>query len=61
MNRFKQRRKFFSGFIFADAAIPMVPVHAGPRSESMSPNRLEATTTSNHSGVNTNLAAKISI
>ena len=47
--------------MFADAAIPMVPVHAGPRSESMSPNRLEATTTSNHSGVNTNLAAKISI
>ena len=47
--------------MFADAAIPMVPVQAGPRSERMSPNKLEATTTSNHSGVNTNLAAKISM
>ena len=51
----------FSGFIFPDGAIPIVPVQAGPRSDKISPNKFEATTTSNHSGVNTNLAAKISI
>jgi hypothetical protein len=36
--------------MLADGAMPMVPVQAGPRSERMSPNRLEATTTSNQSG-----------
>ena len=47
--------------MFAEAAMPIVPVQAGPRSERISPNKFEATTTSNHSGVNTNLAAKISM
>jgi hypothetical protein len=31
----------------------MVPVQAGPKSERMSPNKLEATTTLNLSGFNT--------
>ena len=39
----------------------MVPVHAGPKSDKMSPNKLEATTTSNHSGFKTNRATKISM
>jgi hypothetical protein len=52
---------FFSGFIFADGAIPIVPVQAGPRSDKISPNKFEATTTSNHSGFKTNLATRISI
>ena len=28
-----------------DGAIPIVPVHAGPKSDKMSPNKLDATTT----------------
>ena len=52
---------FFSGFIFADGAIPIVPVQAGPKSDKISPNKFDATTTSNHSGFKTNLATKISI
>ena len=51
----------FSGLIFPDGAIPIVPVQAGPKSERISPNKLDATTTSNHSGLSTNLATKISI
>ena len=47
--------------MFAEGAIPMVPVHAGPKSDKISPNKFDATTTSNHSGVKTNLAVKISI
>ena len=46
-NRLGKRR---SGLMFPLGAMPMVPVQAGPRSERMSPNRLEATTTSNQSG-----------
>ena len=34
------------GLMLPDGAMPMVPVQAGPRSERMSPKRLEATTTS---------------
>src|SRR5580704_5369199 len=40
----------FSGFRFAEGAIPMEPTTAGPRSDRMSPKRLEPTTTSNQSG-----------
>ena len=39
----------------------MVPVVAGPRSDRMSPNRLEPTTTSNQSGLRTKWAARMSI
>src|SRR5207253_1630137 len=39
-----------SGLRLADGAIPMVPVTAGPRSERMSPNRFDPTTTSKRSG-----------
>ena len=41
---------FFSGLILPDGATPIVPVQAGPRSDRMSPNRFDATTTSNQSG-----------
>ena len=50
-----------SGFIFPDGAIPIVPVQAGPKSDKISPNKFDATITSNHSGVKTNLAVKISM
>ena len=49
------------GLMFALGAIPIVPVHAGPRSERMSPNRLLATTTSNQSGCSTKLAVRMSM
>ena len=51
----------FSGLIFAEGAIPIVPVQAGPKSYKISPNKFEATTTSKISGDNTNLAVNISI
>src|SRR6185295_12556444 len=51
----------FSGFMLADGAMPMVPVAAGPRSERMSPKRLEPTTTSNQSGCMTKCAHRISM
>ena len=41
--------------------MPIVPVQAGPRSDKISPNRFDPTTTSNHSGVNTNRAVNISM
>ena len=44
-----------------DGAIPIVPVQAGPKSDKISPNKFDATTTSNHSGVKTNLAVNMSI
>src|SRR3546814_4257761 len=50
-----------SGFRLADGAMPMVPVHAGPRSERISPKRFDATTTSNQSGCCTKCAHRISI
>ena len=50
-----------SGFRFALGAIPMVPVHAGPKSLRMSPNKLLATTTSKKSGRCTKCAVKMSI
>src|SRR3974390_2140720 len=48
-----------SGLMLPDGAMPMVPVQAGPRSERMSPNRLEPTTTSNQSGCGTKFAVKM--
>ena len=51
----------FSGLMFPDGAIPIVPVHAGPKSDKISPNKFDATITSNHSGLRTNLAVNISI
>ena len=45
----------FSGFILPDGAIPIVPVHAGPKSDKISPNKFDATTTSNHSGLRLSL------
>src|SRR5258706_14739435 len=50
-----------SGFMFAEGAMPMVPVHAGPRSERMSPKRFEPTTTSNQSGCWTKCAVRMSM
>ena len=50
-----------SGFRFADGAIAMVPVQAGPRSERISPNRFEPTTTSKCSGMRTKFAVRMSI
>jgi len=41
---------FGSGFRLAEGAKPMEPTTAAPRSDRMSPNRFEATTTSNQSG-----------
>ena len=38
-----------SGLMFAEGAMPIVPHTAGPRSDRMSPNRFEPTTTSKHS------------
>ena len=52
--------KLRSGFRLAEGAIPIVPVQAGPRSDRMSPNRLEATTTSKRSGDSTKRAARMS-
>src|SRR5699024_5927294 len=51
----------FSGLRLADGAMAMVPAQAGPRSDRMSPNRLEPTTTSNQSGCDTKCAARMSI
>jgi hypothetical protein len=53
-----QRR---SGLRLAEGAMPIVPVTAGPRSERMSPKRLEPTTTSNQSGWRTKWAVKMSM
>ena len=53
--------KLRSGLRLAEGAIPIVPAQAGPRSDRMSPNRLEATTTSKRSGCSTKRAHRISI
>ena len=50
MHRLEQRREGAIRIEVGRRAMPMVPVHAGPRSERMSPNRLEATTTSKRPG-----------
>ena len=42
-------------------AMPIEPAMAGPRSERMSPNRFEATTTSNQSGCWTKWAVRMSM
>ena len=50
-----------SGLMLPDGATPIEPVSAGPRSDRMSPNRLEPTTTSNQSGLRTKCAVRMSI
>src|ERR1700752_3402287 len=50
-----------SGFRFAEGAMPMVPVQAGPRSGRMSPKRFEPTTTSNQSGCCTKCAVRMAM
>ena len=50
-----------SGLILAEGAIPMVPVIPGPRSDKISPNRFEPTTTSNISGRLTKCETSISM
>ena len=50
-----------SGLMLPDGATPIEPVSAGPRSDRMSPNRLEPTTTSNQSGLRTKCAVRISM
>ena len=57
----KSEGKARSGFRLADGAMAMVPAQAGPRSERMSPNRLDATTTSNRSGLSTKRAVRMSM
>src|SRR5687768_17055590 len=57
----KQEGNSRSGFRLAEGAMPIVPVQAGPRSEGMSPKRLEPTTTSNQSGCWTKCAVRMSI
>ena len=42
-----------SGLMLPDAAMPIVPAVAGPRSEMMSPKRFDATITSKRSGLST--------
>ncbi|MNT88514.1 hypothetical protein D3C72_2290890 [compost metagenome] len=49
------------GFRLALGAMPMVPVHAGPKSLRMSPNKLLATTTSKKSGRCTKCAVRMSM
>ena len=50
-----------SGFRLPDGARPIVPVQAGPRSDRMSPNRFDATTTSKRSGCSTKRAVRMSM
>ena len=50
-----------SGLMLADGAMPMVPQTAGPRSDRMSPKRLEPTTTSKRSGRSTKCAVRMSM
>ena len=50
-----------SGLMLPDGATPIEPVSAGPRSDRMSPNRLEPTTTSNQSGLRTKCAVRMSM
>src|SRR5437764_5656101 len=52
---------FRSGLMLPDGAMPIVPVQAGPRSERMSPNRFDATTTLKRSGLSTNCAVRMSM
>ena len=50
-----------SGFRLALGAMAMVPVQPGPRSDRMSPKRLEPTTTSNQCGLRTKWAQRMSM
>jgi hypothetical protein len=61
VHRLEHRREIALRIDVADGAMPMVPVQAGPRSERMSPNRFEPTTTSNQSGCSTKFAVRMSM
>src|ERR1700722_6327475 len=50
-----------SGLMLAPGAMPIEPTTAGPRSDKMSPNRFEPTTTSNQSGWRTKCAVRMSM
>src|SRR6266496_269650 len=50
-----------SGLMLPPGARPIEPAMAGPRSDRMSPNRFEATTTSNQSGCWTKCAHRMSM
>ncbi|MNC96588.1 hypothetical protein D3C83_140010 [compost metagenome] len=52
---------FRSGLMLALGAMPIEPTQAGPRSDRMSPNKLEPTTTSNQSGWRTKCAVRMSM
>ena len=61
VHRLEQRGNSRSGLMFADGAMPIVPQTAGPRSDRMSPNRFEPTTTSKRSGRWTKSAVRMSM
>ncbi len=50
-----------SGLILVEGTMPMEPATAGPRTERISPNRLDATTTSTQPGCSTKCAVMMSI
>ena len=50
-----------SGLMLPDGAMPIVPQTAGPRSDRMSPKRLDPTTTSKRSGRSTKCATRMSM
>src|SRR5579885_506539 len=50
-----------SGLMLAEGAIPIEPTTAGPRSDRMSPKRLEPTTTSNQSGWRTKCGQDVDV
>ena len=50
-----------SGLMLPEGAMPMVPVQAGPRSDRISPKRLEPTITSKREGFSTNWAVSASM
>ena len=53
--------KSFSGLIFPEGATPIVPVHAGPKSDKISPKRFDPTTILNFYGFKTKWAHKMSM
>ena len=61
MNWFKTGWEVPLRIILALGAIPIVPVIAGPKSDKISPNKFDPTTTSNQSGLQTKWAVKMSM
>src|SRR5579871_2694403 len=50
-----------SGLMLPEGAMPIEPTTAGPKSDRMSPNRFDPTTTSNQSGWRTKCAVRMSM